>query len=95
MLVILTTADQEAVVGKQAALAVGFSVATCGFFVGPISGASMNPARSIAPQILGGRFDLIWIYTLGPCVGAVLAVFAVAFLCGPAKHGEQKAGRGA
>ncbi|MBV8356268.1 MAG: aquaporin, partial [Candidatus Eremiobacteraeota bacterium] len=60
MLVILMTAEHEGTVGKNAALAVGFSVATCGFFLGPISGASMNPARSIAPQIFGGQFDLIW-----------------------------------
>jgi len=95
MLTILMTAEQEAVVGKQAALAVGFSVATCGFFAGPISGASMNPARSIAPQLLSGRFDLIWIYALGPSFGAALAVLAATFLCGPPKRGEEKAGRGA
>ena len=95
MLVILMTAEQEATVGKQAALAVGFSVATCGFFAGPISGASMNPARSIAPQILSGRFDLIWIYAMGPCLGAALAVLVAAFLCGPPKRGEEKAGQGA
>jgi glycerol uptake facilitator-like aquaporin len=45
MMVILTT-SKEAAVGKQAALAVGLTVAACGFFAGPISGASMNPARS-------------------------------------------------
>ncbi|MGH7330680.1 MAG: MIP/aquaporin family protein, partial [Polyangiaceae bacterium] len=95
MLVILGTAEQEAVVGKQAALAVGFTVSTCGFFVGAISGASMNPARSIAPQVLGGDFDLLWIYAAGPCIGAAFAAFAAYFIYGPPRHGEEKAGHGA
>ncbi len=65
MTVIIGCAEQEAVVGKQSALAVGLTVATCGFFTGAISGASMNPARSIAPQILGGTYDIVWIYATG------------------------------
>jgi aquaporin Z len=95
MLVILGTAEEEAVVGKQAALAVGFTVTTCGFFVGAISGASMNPARSIAPQVIGGEFDIIWIYAAGPAIGAALAALAASFLYGRPSHGEEKAGHGA
>jgi aquaporin Z len=95
MMVILGTAEAEAKVGKQAALAVGLSVATCGFFVGPISGASMNPGRSIPPQIFSGQFDLIWIYVLGPCIGATLAAFAAFYLCGEPRRGEEKAAKGA
>ena len=94
MMVILGTAEAEATVGKQAAIAVGLSVATCGFFAGAISGASMNPALSIPPQIFGGQFDLIWIYAFGPSIGAALAAFAMFFLCGPPKHGERKAAEG-
>jgi aquaporin Z len=94
VIVILLTAGQEASVGKQAALAVGLTVATCGFFVGPISGASMNPARSIAPQILGGTANLSWIYAVGPCVGAALGALAVWLLIGPPRHGEEKAAQG-
>jgi glycerol uptake facilitator-like aquaporin len=56
--------DEEAKVGKQAALAVGLTVASCGFFAGSISGASMNPARSIPPRILG---DLL------RCMGSLAA----------------------
>jgi aquaporin Z len=52
MFVILATAREEAVVGKDAALAIGFTIAACGFCAGAISGASMNPARTIAPQLL-------------------------------------------
>jgi len=95
MLVILGTAAEEPVVGKQAALAVGLSVSTCGFFVGAISGASMNPARSIPPQIVGGEFDIIWIYAAGPCIGAALAALVAFFIYGRPRHGEEKAGHGA
>jgi aquaporin Z len=94
MMVILATAEEEAVVGKQAALAVGLTVATCGFFAGPISGASMNPARSIAPQIMGGAYDLVWIYAAGPCIGAALAAFVIFLLFGKPREGEKKAAEG-
>jgi len=40
---------------------------------GPVTGASMNPARSFAPALFEGRLDVMWIYIVGPCVGAVLA----------------------
>jgi aquaporin Z len=93
MVVILMTA-KAAAVGKQSALAVGLTVAACGFFAGPVSGASMNPARSIPPQILGGAFDLIWIYSIGPCVGAVLAALAMALFFARPGEGERKAARG-
>jgi hypothetical protein len=76
MLVILMTAQEQAAVGKQAALAVGFVVAACGFAAGPISGASMNPARTIAPQLVAGAFGNVWIYIAGPLIGAALAVGA-------------------
>lgn len=94
MLVILGCAEEEAVVGKQAALAVGLTVAACGFFAGHISGASMNPARSIAPQILGGAYHLVWIYAAGPCIGALLASAAAWFLFGAPDQGEAQAARG-
>ena len=94
MLTILTTAKEKAIVGKEAALAVGFAVAACGFFAGPISGASMNPARSIAPQILAGEMALVWIYAVGPLVGAGLAVVIHRFLCGGPNVEEREAAQG-
>ncbi|MBV8117584.1 MAG: aquaporin [Candidatus Eremiobacteraeota bacterium] len=94
MLTILTTAEEKASVGKEAALAVGLAVAACGFFGGPISGASMNPARSIAPQILGAEFGLVWIYVAGPALGAALAVLIHGFLCGAPNRGERQAAKG-
>lgn len=94
MLVILGTAEEKATVGAQAALAVGFTVAACGFFAGPISGSSMNPARSLPPQIVGGAFGIIWIYLVGPFAGAALAA-AGSIVCFPkTNRGVRKAGQG-
>jgi aquaporin Z len=93
-LVILTTAEERAQVGKNAALAVGLTVAACGFFAGPVSGASMNPARSIPPLIVGGAFDLVWIYAVAPCVGAVLAAVVVSFFFAHPDDSERKAAKG-
>ena len=70
------------------------TVACCGFFAGPISGASMNPARSIPPQIFGRLYDIIWIYAVGPCVGAALAAGAALIIFGQPKEGERKAAHG-
>jgi len=94
MLTILMTAKEKAAIGKEAALAVGLAVATCGFFAGPISGASMNPARSIAPQVLAGEFGLVWIYAVGPLVGAALAVALHGLLTGSPNRAEREAARG-
>jgi aquaporin Z len=94
MLTILTTAHDKAKLGRQAAIAVGLSVATCGFLGGPISGASMNPARSIAPQILGGEIGISWIYAVGPILGAAIAVGVHRLLCGEPTPPEREAAKG-
>lgn len=93
MIVILMTA-KAAAVGKQSALAVGLTVAACGFFAGPVSGASMNPARSIPPQVLGGALDLVWIYSIGPCVGAVFAALTMTLFFARPGERERKAAKG-
>jgi aquaporin Z len=96
VLTILMTAQNEGAVGKQAAVAVGFIVAACGFAAGPVSGASMNPARTLAPQILAGTTaNVWWIYVVGPLAGACVAVGAHTFLCGSPSRGLRKAARGA
>jgi len=94
MMIIIGCAEQAGVVGKQSALAVGLTIAACGFFAGAISGASMNPARSMAPQIVGGAYDIIWIYAVGPLTGAALAAAAALFIFGKPGEGEQKAAHG-
>ena len=72
--VILGTATNHGLVGHNAALAVGGTIAFCGLFAAPISGASMNPARSLGPFLVSGQFTDIWIYVVGPIAGALLAV---------------------
>jgi aquaporin Z len=94
MFIILATAREEAIVGKDAALAVGFCIAACGFCAGAISGASMNPARTIAPQLLAGQFGNMWIYVAGPLAGAAAGVGAHWFTFGAPKKSERKTARG-
>jgi aquaporin NIP len=62
--------------GITAGLAIGAVVGLCALFAGPISGASMNPARSLGPALVGGRLEHLWIYLLAPAIGAGLAVLA-------------------
>jgi aquaporin Z len=82
--VILGTADRFRVVGPNAALAVGGTIALCGLIALPVEGASMNPARSIGPALVAGQLGDLPIYLLGPALGAVVAVLLTRFL-----HGEQ------
>ena len=81
--VILGTADRFRVVGPNAALAVGATIAVCGLIALPIEGASMNPARSLGPAIVAGRLADVWLYVVGPAIGAVAAVAVTTFLHGP------------
>jgi aquaporin Z len=93
--VILGTADRARIVGPDAALAVGATIALCGLIAIPIEGASMNPARSLAPAIVAGRLDDVWVYLVGPLFGAVLAVAVNALLHGPIHERESaKAAQG-
>lgn len=72
--VILGTADRARIVGADAALAVGATIALCGLVALPLEGASMNPARSLGPALVSGQLSDLWIYVIGPFVGAALAV---------------------
>jgi aquaporin Z len=80
--VILGTADRFRVVGPNAALAVGATIALCGLIALPLEGASMNPARSLGPAIVSGRTEHVWIYVVGPAIGAIVAVLLMTFLHG-------------
>ena len=71
MLVITAVATDVRAVGQAAALAIGGTVALGSLVGGPISGASMNPARSIGPAIVSGDVTGLWIYLVGPVIGAV------------------------
>jgi aquaporin Z len=72
--VILATATNHKIVGHNAALAVAGTIALDGLFAAPISGASMNPARSFGPALVGGEMSTYWIYLVGPVAGALIAV---------------------
>lgn len=74
MLVILSVSSGPKERGIMAGIAVGGVVALEALFAGPISGASMNPARSLAPAVVSGRVESLWIYLVAPVVGAAIAV---------------------
>lgn len=74
MLVIIHVATGSKEQGMFAGLAIGATVLLEAMFAGPISGASMNPIRSIAPALVSGHFEHLWIYILAPIIGAILAV---------------------
>ncbi|HVU09157.1 MAG TPA: aquaporin [Verrucomicrobiae bacterium] len=76
MLTILNVSTGAKEKGITAGIAVGSVIALEAMFAGPISGASMNPARSLAPALISGHFEHLWIYLTAPPLGAVTAVFA-------------------
>jgi len=80
---ILGTASNARNMGTNNALAVGAYIILAGFWAGPASGASMNPFRSLAPDILRWDFGTTWIYFAGPLVGLVLGVGFEWLLKGP------------
>jgi aquaporin NIP len=74
MMVILAVSSGPKEKGIMAGIAIGGVVALEAMFAGPICGASMNPARSLAPAIVAGDSDSLWIYLTAPVLGAALAV---------------------
>lgn len=92
--IILGTATRAKVVGPNAAIAVGGTVALAGLFAAPVSGASMNPARSLGPALVAGIAAHQWIYLVGPAVGAMLATAIATLLHGPRQPGEAEAAEG-
>ena len=73
VLVIISTSQGSKEAGIMAGIAIGFTVLLEAMFAGPISGASMNPARSIAPAVVSGNVQFLWIYLAAPFIGAVLS----------------------
>lgn len=80
MFVIIAVATDTRAVGELAALAIGFTVALDALWGGPISGASMNPARSLGPALIAGAWQGHWAYWAGPILGAALGAFVYQFL---------------
>jgi aquaporin Z len=90
---ILGTASRAQNVGALSAVAVGGYIILAGLWSSPISGASMNPARSFGPDIALAHFEHLWLYVVGPLAGGALAVAIAWVLRGPG-GGGQTAARG-
>jgi len=84
MYVIMAVATDTRAVGQLAAVAIGGAVVLDALWAGPISGASMNPARSFGPALLSGVWDAHWVYWVGPLLGAVLGATLYQALRAPA-----------
>ena len=80
MLVIINVAVGSKEQGMFAGLAIGSVVGLEAMFAGPICGASMNPARSVAPAIVSGHTEHLWLYIAAPVAGAILAIPTWKFL---------------
>ncbi len=80
--VILGTASQAQNVGSVGALGVGGYIALAGLWAAPVSGTSMNPARSFGPALVSGDWSSFWVYVAGPLIGAIIAVGCAAMLRG-------------
>jgi aquaporin Z len=83
MLIIIMVATGSKEVGTLAGIAIGSAVAVLALLAGPVSGASMNPARSLGPALVSGHLNDVWVYLLAPTLGALLAVPTSNLLKGP------------
>jgi MIP family channel proteins len=89
MFVIMAVATDTRAVGEAAAIAIGGTVGLDAMFGGPISGASMNPARSIGPAFVSGDLHALWLYILAPIAGAALGAVVYQFVRGEATPGTK------
>ena len=86
MFVIMAVATDTRAVGEAAAIAIGGTIGLDAMFGGPISGASMNPARSIGPALVSGDLHALWLYIVAPVVGASLGALTYQFIRGEQPH---------
>jgi MIP family channel proteins len=86
MFVIMAVATDTRAVGAAAAIAIGGTVGLDALLGGPVTGASMNPARSLGPAVAAGEWTDVWVYLVGPALGAVVGAFAYQVV-----RGEQSA----
>ena len=83
MLIIIMVATGSKEVGTLAGIAIGAAVAVLALLAGPITGASMNPARSLGPALVSDHLQDVWVYVVAPILGAALAVPVSAVVKGP------------
>jgi aquaporin Z len=93
--VILGTASGALNIGANAAIAIGGYIALAGLWAAPVTGASMNPARSLGLALVTGDWHGWWIYLVGPVAGGLLAVGGAWILRGPPSVGGDTAAQGA
>ena len=91
---ILGTASEAGFLGPNAAIPVGTYIALAGLWAGPLTGASMNPARSIGPDVIWAQYSTIWIYVMGPLIGAVIGVGLESALKGKPTSAAARAAQG-
>jgi MIP family channel proteins len=82
MFVIMAVATDTRAVGEAAAIAIGGTIGLDAMVGGPITGASMNPARSLAPALVSGNLHALWLYVAAPLAGAALGALAYQFVRG-------------
>lgn len=92
--VILGTATGGRNIGPNAALAIGGYIALAGLWAAPVTGASMNPARSLGPALVGGHWNEWWAYVVGPLAGGAIAVGCAWILRGPPSERASEAAQG-
>jgi aquaporin Z len=83
MFVVLSVSSGAKEKGVLAGVAVGSVIALEALFAGPVSGASMNPARSLAPALVAWRLDHLWVYLAAPVLGALAGVVTCGLVHGP------------
>ena len=82
MFVIMAVATDTRAVGAAAAIAIGGTIGLDALFGGPVTGASMNPARSFGPALVTGEWRDFWVYAVGPLAGAAVGAFLYQFVRG-------------
>ena len=88
MFVIMAVATDTRAVGAAAAIAIGGTIGLDALFGGPVTGASMNPARSLGPALVSGEWHDFWVYVVGPVGGAALGAIAYQLIRGPRSQTE-------
>jgi aquaporin Z len=94
ILVILNVSTRESLVGPGAAIPVAMVLAVDGLLAGKVSGASMNPARSLGPALVGGSMEQVWLYVVAPLAGALIAAALTYGVHGRYTGAEEQAAQG-